>query len=139
MTDSVIEVVFDPLDAIRPDEVDELLDELQNVDLQADATCVENRGVLVEGMAIIALITVATTTVSGLCVVVGFLHRAFASGVVVDASQGQVRVHRDATLPRGSVLMIPLHGDPVLSYNVSGDDLRSLMSSVLHGAGSKDE
>lgn len=138
MTDSGVDALFDPLDAIRSEDVDELLDELREANLQADVVCTDSRGVL-EAVTIVALVTLATTTVLGLIIVVAFMQRAFAVGVVVDASKARVRVRKDDTLPRGSVLVIPRSGEPVLSYNVSGDDLGRLMASVLHSRGSSTE
>jgi hypothetical protein len=133
VTDAGVEAVFDPFDAVGPAEAAELLEDLRKAGLTGDVEYLGGRGV-VESVAIVALVTVATTTVTGLCVLVTFMQRAFSVGVVVDASKRPVRVRKDRNLPRGTVLMIPRDGEPVLRESISGDSLRELMTVALRGA-----
>ena len=130
METSAVEVVFDPLDTVRPEEAEELIAELRAVGVDAEATGVDGRGV-VGTVTVVALVTLATTTVSGLCVVVAFMHRVFEVGVVVDGSRTPPRVRKDPTLPRGSVLTISRDGESTLTRNVSAQLLTELMQHVL--------
>ena len=130
METSAVEVTFDPLDTVRPEEAAELIAELQAVGVDAEASDVDGRGV-VGTVTVVALVTLATTTVSGLCVVVAFMHRVFEVGVVVDGSRTPPRVKKDPALPRGSVLTISPEGESTLTHNVSGEALTQLMQGVL--------
>ena len=138
MEEPTTEVVFDPLDAVDATEGAELLVELRDVGVEAEVHSVDGLGVVVAA-TVVAMVTMASTTVTGLCVVVVFLHRAFEVGVVVDASRKRVHVSKDRSLPKGSVLTIPREGEPTLTRNASGEVLQELMKNVLGRSSSSDQ
>ncbi len=134
MSQVAVEVPFDAFDAVSSEEAQELIAELGDAGVHAQVEYVEGRGAL-DVAAVVALVTLASTAAAGLAVVVAFLHRVFEVGVVVDSTTSPVKITKDKSLQRGSVLMIPRYGEPVLTKDVSGGDLRDLMARALRVPG----
>lgn len=114
--------------------VADLVDDIRDEDGEAEATTIAHGGVeLVDGLSLVALVTVLMTTAAGVTVLATFIQRVFRTGVTVECRGAKVRVKKNADLPRGSVFVVYCDGTSELREALSGAALSDLVKTLMQG------
>jgi hypothetical protein len=106
-----LDIEFDLEDGVNEGTVADLIDELRDDDSQLEARVETEDGVeLVDGLALVALISFAMTTVTGATLLAAFIYKVFHTGVTITCKGNKVKVEKNTNLPRGSVFIVHCNG-----------------------------
>jgi hypothetical protein len=133
-----IEIEFDPADEFEEDEARELIAELVHTGASARVVERHEAAGVVPLVAIVALIGVSLTTVTGLAVVVVFLYRTFKCGVIIDMSRKTPRIRKNKQMPRGSLLILYADGREEYREGIADAEIAGALRDLIRKGDGKD-
>ena len=127
-----VEIEFDAEDGVNEGTAANLVDDLRDEDEQLAAQAEVLEGVeLVDGLSLVALITLAMTTATGAGVLAAFIYKVFRTGVTIVCNDGKVRVKKNKDLPRGSAYIVNCDGRDEYRESLSEQSLTEIITTLI--------
>jgi hypothetical protein len=125
------EIEFAPEDSISESDVMSFVDDLHDAETMARIDSRHHGAPALEGLALVALISVLAPTAAGLAVTAAFIYKVFRQGVVIDLTKDKPRIKRSPDLPRGAMLVLKPGGKSELKDGISDSALATAIRDVL--------
>jgi hypothetical protein len=127
-----VDIEFDVEDGVNEGTTADLVDDLRDGDEQLETQVEVLDGVeLVDGLALVALISFAMTTTTGAALLAAFIYKVFQTGVTIICKGDRVRVKKNKNLPRGSAFIVHCNGTEEFREGLSEHSLSELIKALI--------
>lgn len=127
-----VDIEFDVEDGVNEGTAADLVDDLRDEDKQLETQVKVLDGVeLVDGLALVALISFAMTTAAGAAILAAFINKVFHTGVTIICKGNRVRVKKNKDLPRGSVFIVHCNGTEEYREALGEQTLSELIKALI--------
>jgi len=133
---SNLNILLDPEDGVTEATAVELIEDLQDEGSDAEILSKYDGILLVDGLSLVAMLSLVPTTISGVAVLAAFLYKVFHIGITIDCKDTNIRIYKNKDLPRGSVLIVHPDGTPEFREGLSQSALAELIKALTSISGS---
>jgi hypothetical protein len=127
-----IQVELDAEAGVNEGAAADLVDDLRDGDEGLEATIEVLEGVeLVDGLSLVALISLAMTTGTGATLLAAFAYRVFHTGVTIICKGDGVQIKKNKDLPKGSAYIVHCDGTEEFRETLSEQSLSKLITALI--------
>jgi len=127
-----VDIELDAEDGVNEGTAADFIDDLRDGDERLEALVEVLDGVeLVDGLAMVALISFAMTTTAGAALLAAFIYKVFHTGVTIICKGHRVRVTKNKDLPKGSAYIVHCDGTEEFRESLGEQSLSHLIKALI--------
>ena len=128
----MFDIELDVEDGVNEGTTADLVNDLRAGDEQLETQVVVLDGVqLVDGLALVALISFAMTTATGAALLAAFIYKVFHTGVTIICKGNRVLVKKNKDLPKGSAFIVHCNGTEEFREALGEQSLSELIKALI--------